>query len=225
MLKAIGHFSDLFDFLYAVAHKLGLYIGVGVGVIYFLIAYFLSITDAETTATVTVVLVAGGLLFGAYGGYREERTMRRDREQDVRVTATLGSLATNIPDPGPDRTSLTVQVIWEVWGSRDILTDRLALNLIHVYEKPWWRFWKETRFPQTGIPPQGQGTHYRKQISANRLFSDQASFVYITDRDGEADPHWELELVLITGMPHDEYRIPVFIDWDEIHSRGTNPPL
>ena len=58
--------------------------------------------------------------------------MRRAREQDVRVTATVGSLATNIPDPGPDRASLTVQVVWEVWASRDILTDRLALNLIHV---------------------------------------------------------------------------------------------
>ena len=54
---------------------------------------------------------------------------------------------------------------------------------------------------------------------------DDAQFEYVTDRPGSDQPHWELELVLITGVPAGEHRIPVFIDMEELRSRGTFPPL
>ena len=89
-------------------------------------------------------------------------------------------LSANMPDPGPDKLSLTAHVIWDVWASREISTDKLALNMTHVYEKRWWRFWKKTRFPITGIPPKESGTtQYRKRICANKLFTDDARFEYI----------------------------------------------
>jgi len=145
----------------------------------------------------------------------------------VRVTARLGSLSANIPDPGPDKVSLSVHVFWEVWVNQDVSTDRLGLNLIYVYDKRWWQFWRKTRFPQKGIPPKGQDTtQYRRRIyaSESQPFKDDAIFEYVADRTG-FEPHWELELVLVTGVPSASYRIPVFIDYDELRSRGTNPPL
>ena len=153
--------------------------------------------------------------------------MRAERESSIKVTAQPSSWAINLPDPGPDKVSLSVRVIWEVWVKEDIATDKLALNLIYVYDKPGWKFWKKTRFPQTGIPPKGQGTRYRKRIGAKgtQPFRDEATFEYVGDREEEGDPHWLLELVLITGMPTGEHRIPVFIDYDEMRSRGTYPPL
>ncbi len=160
-----SHFSDLPDFLYAVVHKLGLYIFVGVGIIFLLIAYFLSITDAETTLTVTIVIATVALFFAAYGVYREERTMRRDREQDVRVTATLGSLSANMPDPGPDKVSLAVRVIWEVWANRDVSTDKLALNLIYVYESGGGNSGRKLGSPKKASRRMDRGQHKSKDDS------------------------------------------------------------
>jgi hypothetical protein len=79
----------------------------------------------------------------------------------------------------------------------------------------------------TGIPPNGKNTYYRKlyAASAPQPNVDQADFDYVADSATSAEPHWLLELVIVTAIPKTEHRIPIFIDWDELHSRGTNPPL
>ena len=203
-----------------------MYVGIGVGIIFAIVAYLTSM-DTGTVTTFSIGITAVALFLASYGVYREERTMRAEREKNIRVTARLGSCKANIPDPGPNKVSLRVGVVWEVWAKQDVTFDRLALNLIYVYDKHWWQFWKKTRFPQTGIPPIGQDhTQYRQRVNASgpQPFRDDTEFEYVGDSE-DASPHWLLELVLIAGVPVAEYRIPVFIDWDEIRSRGTNPPL
>ena len=222
-----AHFAAFPDYLYRAASKLDLYVGVGAGILFLLVAYFTSI-DQQTVATATVSIVALSFFMAGYGVYRDERELRAERDSALRMTAELVSLAANTPDPGPDRTRLTVQVLWEMWVQQDVSTDKLALNLIYVYDKPWWRFWKKTRFPQKGIPPNMRDhNQYRKLLSATKPqpIKDSARFDYIAERNMPGDPHWLLELVLITGMPKGEYRIPVYIDYDKIQSRGTHPSL
>jgi len=221
------HFSNLTDYLYRVAHKLDLYVGIGAGIIFFAIAYFASIGE-QAVVTVTLAIFAVSLFLSGYGVYREERQMRAEREGGIKVAVRSGSWAFNYPDPGPDKVSLIVHLFWEVWVNQDVSTDKLALNLIHVYDRPWWQFWKQTRFPQIGIPRKGKNSaQYRVMIYAsdNQPFKDDGAFEYVGDRAEEGDPHWLLELVLITGMPVGEHRIPVSIDYEEMRTRGTNPPL
>ncbi len=221
------HFAHLPDFLYRALHKLDLYVGVGAGIVFLVIAFLLSIGE-QAVVTGTVAIAAILVFFSGYSVYREERQMRTERERNIRVTARAGSWAINHPDPGHGRASINVRIFWEVWVSREaVATDKLALNLIYVYDKPWWQFWKKTRFPQKGIPQKGrETTQYRVMIDPNdnQPFKGDAIFEYIGE-SAETDPHWLLELVLITGMPAGEHRIPIFIDYDEMRSRGTYPPL
>ena len=53
------HFSYLPSFLYAVAHKFPFYVGIGVGIIYTVVAYLTSL-DAGTVITIG----AGGRIVG-----------------------------------------------------------------------------------------------------------------------------------------------------------------
>ncbi len=168
------------------------------------------------------IFIIGVTALARLGGLHD----RIDRlEADVRVTARIGSISSNMPDPGPDKTRLVVHVFWEIWTDRDVVaTDKLALNLIHVYDKPWWQFWKMTRFPQTGIPREGHTVEYREKIYNNMLmpYRDDAVFEYITDRNPSNNAHWLLELVLVTGVPDRRYCIPIEIG---NLNRGNNPPL
>lgn len=150
-----------------------------------------------------------------------------DYENKVRVTAKLANLSQNPPDTDDDKVSLQVRVDWEVWSEKDVSVERLALNMIYDYGKGWWQFWKKSRKPITGIPPNGESTYYRKRYnaSADQPNTDHADFDYVADRESSKEAHWLLELVLITAIPKTEHRIPIFIDWDEMHSRGANPPL
>lgn len=174
-------------------------------------------------------LIALGLalVISLESAYRHVRSTSIDRDSKVSVTAKLSNLSTNCPDPGPDKVSLRTSVIWEVWSLEDVSVDRLALNIIYDYGRRWWRFWKSGKVPMEGIPPNGESTTYRIRYGASDRHPNvgHADFDYVADRDASAEPHWLLELVLITGLPRATHRIPVFIDWDEIHSRGTNPPL
>lgn len=201
--------------------------GIVLGIVFFVVLTYAGL-DQRVNASVAVAIIVLSAIEAGYGLYRKEQTVRSELESNVRVAARLGSYSANIPDPGPDKMSIKVEVFWEVWVKEDVSTDKLALNLIYTYDKPWWQFWKRTRFPQTGIPPNGHDTsHYRKRILASQYqpFKDNGTFEYVEDRATEGDPHWELELVLITGMPAGEHRIPVFIDYEEMRARRTNPPL
>ena len=201
--------------------------GILVGLIWFVIAMLIDISG-ETALRVGLGILALVVVESGYGVFREERTMRAEREKNIRVTATLGSYSVNFSDPGPDKASIKATIAWEVWANEDVTFEKLVLNVIYVYDKHWWQFWKKTRFPKVGIPPTNrqEGTQYRKRVRASdpQPFVDHAQFEYVGNQEDE-DPHCLLELVLIAGMPVGEYRIPVFIDWNEIHSRGTNSPL
>ena len=161
------------------------------------------------------------------------RLLHRDAEIDglrspLRVSAKIGSYAGNVPDPGAGKVSVSVHVYWEMWVAGDVSTDRLAMNVIHTYDRRWWQFWKRTRFPQFGLPREGHDTtQYRKSLleSDFQPIKDDAEFNYVADRDDVGEAHWELELVIPTGAPQGEYRVPVFLDLAEMRSRGTNPPL
>ena len=218
-----GYLMYLGDFLHHAVFRIESCVGV-LGIVAVVVSILvIKVPDAIILPAVVLVLAEAG-----YGAYRGERAMRAEREAAVRATAKLGSLSANLPDPGPDKVSLRVHVFWEVWVNQDVSTDRLGLNLIYVYEKPWWQFWKKARRPKTGIPPKGQDdTQYRKRIYASELqpFRDDAIFEYVGDRAEAEEPHWKLELVLIMGMPPGEHRIPIFIDYEEVRKRGTNPPL
>ncbi len=197
-----------------------------IAVVYFFFADAGGLGGHRTLITAGIIEVA--LLTAGYHVFREERLLRTEREKAVRVTARLGSLAANMPDPGPGKVSLRVGVNWEVWVNQDVSTDKLALNLIYLYDRPWWQFWKKVRFPMKGLAPKGKdSTQYRKSFRTidPQPIKDSAVFEYITDREGSKDPHWLLELILITGIPAGEHRIPVFIDYDEIESRGKSLPL
>ena len=202
--------------------------GITLGFGLFLVLFVVGSVGATLSGQISVGITLLLLSEATYGVFQEERQMRAEREKSVRVTAKVGSWAMNYPDPGRDKSSLSVHIFWEAWVNQDISTDKLALNLLYVYDKPAWKFWKKTRFPQKGIPRKGRDTaQYRVTIRAadTMPFKDDAVFEYVGDREEKGDPHWELELVLITVMPAGEHRIPVFIDHDEMRSRGTYPPL
>ena len=65
--------------------------------------------------------------------------LRERFERELRMSVRVSSMSTNVPDPGPDKVSLSVCVVWEMWLTRDIWTERLALNVIHVLVKPFWQ--------------------------------------------------------------------------------------
>lgn len=216
------------EYVSRVLKRLDTAAGIALGIVLFLVLFVAGGVGATLSLQVSVGITLVLLFEAAYGVFREERQMRAERERTVKVTAKVGSWAMNYPDPGRDKSSLRVHVFWEVWVNQDISTDELALNLIYVYDKPWWKFWKKTRFPKKGIRRKGwDSAQYRKTIRAadDRPFKDDAVFEHVGDREEEGDPHWLLELVLITGMPAGDHRIPVFIDYGEMRSRGTYPPL
>lgn len=141
-----------------------------------------------------------------------------DLREDTRLTAQLGSIAQNFPDPGADKMSLRVRVFWEIWTDRDVIaTDKIAVNLFYGFDRPWWRFWEPRRVGQRGIPREGHTTEYREKIYNNMLmpFKDQAEFAFVEDRHPLGDEvHWFLELVLILGVPKRRLSVPLEIDLD-----------
>jgi hypothetical protein len=217
---------DLWDYGWLVLHRVDFVCGGVLAIVYFFVADHIGL--GNYSGYVTVVIVLAAFLEASYAVYRQERKMRAEREQNVRLAARLNSLAANIPDPGPDKVSLAIEVYWEMWVDRAVTLDQLGLNVIYVYDRPWWQFLRKTRFPKTGLPRKGQDTtQFRLTIdeSMGRPYHDIAAFEYVADRESRESPHWLLEFVIKTGMPVGEYRAAVFIDYDELRSRGTNPPL
>ena len=225
--SGMRYLTELPEYLGRCLRRIDAICGVAIGIFFFLITYVANV-DQRVSITISVAIIIFSLLEAGYGIYRQERIMRAERESHVRLTARLDSLSANMPDPGPDKSSLRVHVSWELWVDQDVSTDKLALNIIYVYRKGWWQFWKRVRYPQAGIPAKDyETTQYRMRIHAGdrQPYKGGAVFEYVGDKMERGDPHWLLELVLVTGMPPGEHRTPVFIDYDELHRRGTNPPL
>lgn len=225
----MNYLRDIPDYVGRLLWRMDTASGIVVGIIFFFVAPTLGLSDRLSFIITAGIIVLSALEAG-YGLYRHERETRSRLEQDVRITATLASFSGNVPDPGPGKSSIKVQVHWEIWVREDVSTDKLALNMIYSYDKPRWKFWKRTRFPQMGIPPDGaDSTQYRKRILADQLqpFKGSASFEYVADTSHGDDPRWEIELVIVMGVPAKEYRIPVSLyeAQREMNMRGTYPPL
>jgi hypothetical protein len=216
---------DIGDYGWRVFHHVDFICGGVAAVVYFFVADHIGLADYKAQVVASIAAIA--YVVSAYAVYREERIMRSKLEKDVRLTARLGSYAGNVPDPGPGRQSLKVHVYWEIWVARDISTEKLGLNVIYQYDKPWWQLWRKTRFPKTGRPPKGkETTSYQKKILAGDVLRDDAEFEYEADCPPRNEsPHWLLELVLVVGMPAGEYRAPVAFPFDDLLARGTHPPL
>jgi len=183
----------------------------------------------QTLGLITVAVVSLVVWESGYRAYREEREVRAERESNIRVEAKLSSIAVNVPDPGPDKVSLRAEVYWEMWVDRVVTLNEMGLNVIYVYDKPRWKFWKNTRFPKTGIPRKGQDTtQFRLTIDEmmGRPYHDIATFEYVADKEASAEPHWLLEFVIKTGMPIGNYRVAIAPPTrEELLLRGTHPPL
>lgn len=224
------YFRHLPPFFVAFFLRVDLWLGGITAIIVFGSARWAGLSDAASqTLTFVVILVA--VFESGYRAYLVERVMRVEREGALRVAAKLGSLGVNSPDPGPTKSSITAHVLWEIWVNQDVATDALGLNLIYAYDKPLWQFWwfwKKNKFPQVGIPQQGkETTQHREWIHAGEFQprKGDAVFEFVGDRYLPGDPHWLLELVLITGVPKGEYRVPISLDWLAIRDRKDNPPL
>ncbi len=221
----MGFFALLREFGWRVAKSVEFYGLVGIDLAFG--AVWLAGKPAPPPSVFVAVLVVASLL-GAFSVFREERMMRAERDEAVRLTARLGSLVANSPDPGPDKESLRVHVFWEIWVAHDVATESLALNLTYEYPRRWRRLRRRRRERITGIPRKATGTtEYRASIRASdpQPFKADAEFEYVADREESADPHWLLDLVLVTGVPRGRYHVPVFIDLEEMRRRGTYPPL
>jgi hypothetical protein len=177
------------------------------------------------------IFVLAIILIGCFALYELHKLDDRIEAltSDLRLTAKVGRMSMNLPDSTPDNKSrISVDVHWEIWVNQDVATDKLALNIIYVFDRRWWQVWKKTHLPQRGLTiDDADDATYRKQIkaSAERPYKGSGRFTYEGDRFIKGDPHWILELVLHTGMPERRLTTPVFLDWDELHSRGSKPPL
>jgi hypothetical protein len=156
-------------------------------------------------------------------GLREEIA---EIQSSVRVTASLQSMSP-LPRGDTGRTRFRAEVAWEVWVDRDVSTDQLALNVLHEYERPWWRLRRTKRVAVQGVAPVGEGSlQYRRLIlaSAQQPFQDGAAFEFEPGRDAEGDPRWVFELVLKTGVPLGEYRVELEARDDGEGDRGVLSP-
>lgn len=201
-----------------------------IAVAYFLLADQVGIGDGHPLRVASLI-VAASFAWASYAAYREERALRDVRERALRIEAKLGALAINSPDPGPTKSSISVHVSWEIWVNQDVATDRFGLNLIYAYDKPWWQswwLWKKTKFPQVGIPNKGHGsTQHREWIRADEEMPRRGDgvFEFVGSRYEKGDPHWLLELVLVTGVPNNVYRVPISLLDIVERDRRSHPPL
>ncbi len=220
-----NYLAQLPEYLSRCFQRLDLIIGVSLGVIFFLVALLVGLGSSVTVpVTMTIVIVAA--LEAGYFVYREERIVRAEREAKVRLNASPGSLAWNVPEPGAGKTRCKATICWEIWTDIDIKTARLCLNILGIRHKKWWQVFRPREVPLIGLPPKGQDTfQYRKTFRAidpQPIIGD-TEFEYEgpldwPDKEGE----WALELVLETGSPAGTYR--AIVD-SRLWERGTREPL
>ena len=161
----------------------------------------------------SIVIVVSVFIEATYGVYRSERIMRSKLNQMVRLTARVSRWQQNIPDPGKDKESIEVYLIWGMWAEKEIMTDQLALNLIYIKKKGWWQFWKKAKSPAYGMSRNGADSNqYRRTLAppgALQPDRDDGVFTWVRDKKTLKNVKgFELELVLTTGMPVGRYTIP-----------------
>ncbi len=146
-----GYFRFLPDYARAIMRRWNTACGIviGIGSVVFLAVF--NVGEPRTVVIVTLSIMAVLLAEATYGVYRTEHAMRSEFEKSVRISAKVDSWAQNYPDPGKDKESLEVHLLWEMWATETTATDQLALNLIYVFKKRWWRFWGKGKSPQYGM--------------------------------------------------------------------------
>lgn len=174
-----------------------------------------------------IALVTLTLAIGGYLTWREERVKTGELESLISVSVTVGSYSLNAPDPGANKCSIKVHVLWSIWFERDVATDQVGVNLVEHYIWPRWKFWATRSTPVRSIPRQGfESTEYREQLrlGMNQPFRDEGIFEHVGDRPAD-NVGWGLVFVLKTGVPRREYRIPLAVDWDQVRNRRDHAPL
>ncbi len=214
------------DYARRLLWRMDTFCGILIGLIFFIIAVVAGLSQNVTVIVTLAIIVASGMEAG-YGLYREERMMRAEREQELWIDARIIKFSGNVPDPGPEKTSMTLTVLCEVWTSIDATTSNVGLNIIWGYRNHWWELWKNDRVYKEGLPPKPEtSTEFRKSLRAvdPQPIRWQFDFEYVTDRFVKGNPHWFLELVVKTGIPPGTHRIPISLQ-DSLGPRVTNPPL
>ena len=211
------YLRDLPDYALRCFRRVDFLLGGVLAILYFFLADSLGIAHYKTAITFSIVTIS--IAEAGYRIFREELLMRRARESVLEITAKVGSFSLNAPDPGPNKSSFRAHVFWEIWVTQDVATDKFGLNLIHLYDKPWWQcwwLWKKTRIPYRGIAQKSTGsTEHREWIHANEMMprKGDAMFEFVGERRIPGNPHWLLELTLVTGVPKGRYSVPIQVDW------------
>jgi hypothetical protein len=219
------YFALLPEYLVRCANRVGLWVTILAGVIFFIVASAFGLDRVTVPATMAIILL--GALEAGYNAYREERVMRVERDAKVRLIARPASFSWNHPDPGPGKIRLEIRVEWKIWTDIDIHTAQICLNIIDVRDKKWWQIWRvfqPSRKALIGLPIKGQDTYqYWNKYSATdpQPIQDDAEF---EDYEGlwDGDGRVELELVLETGSPSGKHRTKIDID---LWKRGSREPL
>lgn len=214
------------DYIGRLLWRMDTFCGILAGLIFFIIAVLAGLSQ-NVTVIVTLAIIVGAALEAGYGLYRQERVMRAKREQELWIDARIARYSANMPDPGPDKMSMTITVLCAVWTSIDATTSDVGLNVIWGYRNHWWEFWKKNRVYKEGLPLVPETT--TEFIRSLRAIDQQPirwefDFEYVADVLAGEDPHWFLELVVKTGIPPATHRIPISLE----HLAGprvTNPPL
>jgi len=218
------YFALLPEYLARCANRVGLWVTILAGVVFFVVASAFGLDRVTVPVTMAIILL--GALEASYSAYREERIMRAERDAKVRLSARPVLMSWNHPDADPEKTSVGLRVEWEIWTDIDIKTSEICLNIIEIRRRERWPIWglsQPTRKALEGLRPKGQDTYqYRKSIreSDTQPFQDSGEFEYEGLRDD--DRTLGFELVLKTGSPFGTYRADVdFRPWD----RDSRKPL
>lgn len=227
----VGYFGFISEYIGAILRRWDTACGIVIGLI--TLALFLAGVGVKLSLIIPLVATGGLFIEATYGVYRVERSMRSKLERSIRIETRVGSYSQNYPDPGEDKVSIKVFLQWEMWAKVETVTDQLALNVIYVYKKRFWQFWRKRKSPKFGMTRNDQASNqYRHTLpppGALQPHKDEGTFTWVGDRKEVRALHgFELELVLVTGMPVSRYSQPVSIHWGKvgsIESREANLPL
>lgn len=222
----LNYLSELPDYARRLLIRVDTGSGILLGIVFFLAARPLGLGDG-LSFIISAAIIAIAILEAGFALYRQEREMRAEREKELWIDARISKYSANIPDPGPDKMSMSITVLCAVWTSIDATTSNVGLNVIWGYRNHWWEFWKKNRVYKEGLPLVPETT--TEFIRSLRAIDPQPirwqfDFEYVADVIAGEDPHWFLELVVKTGIPPGTYRIPISLE----HLAGpriTNPPL
>lgn len=184
----------------------------------------LEATLGQTIAVILGVLyLLGRLVVNHASDIRAFRAEREKHDQVVTVKARPASLHM---ENGSDF-SLQAEILMDLWTEVDVSTERLALNIIGIKRKPWWKLRGHPEQKRLfAIPPEGQDTfQYRVRILPQEFMPRTELFKFSTLRPEPLPAgliETRLELALELSIPAGIWRAPVDARLGE---RGSRSPL